>query len=162
MTKLIVITGFVIAFAAGIMTGLVLHRPGGPNAQDRGGRQSFMANQLGLNADQQAKMKAIWENVGHRGPGNDSRAKRGAIRREQEEAIAGLIHTSDEPAYDKIIADTKAKLDAIDAESRQQFQQAVEKTKAMLTPEQLKKYDVLLARPSSDRDRDRPGTRPNG
>ena len=161
MTKLIVITGFVIAFTAGIMTGFAFHRPGGPGP-DRGGRGSFMANQLGLNADQQAKMKAIWENVGHRGPGNDGRAKRGTIRREQEEAIAKLIQPSDKAAYDRIITETKSQLDAIDADGRRQFQQAVEKTKAMLTPEQLKKYDVLLARPSSDRDRDRPGTRPNG
>ena len=162
MTKLIVFTGFVIAFTAGMMTGFAFHRPGGPGGPGQGGRGSFIANQLNLNADQQAKMKAIWENVGHRGPPNDGRAKRGNIRREQEDAVAKLIQPSDKPAYDKIVADTQFKLDAIDAEGRKQFQQAVEKTKAILTPEQLKKYDVLLARPGSDRDRDRPGTRPNG
>lgn len=155
MTRLIVITGFIIAFLAGTMAGMVFRHDSGPGARPPGGRESFIGSQLGLSADQQAKMKAIWQDVSHR----PDRSKRGQIRKDQEEAIAKLIHPEDRPAYDKVVADCHAKLDQMDTEGRKSFQQAVEKTKAILTPDQLKKYDVLLAR-NDGRDRDRPATRP--
>lgn len=156
MTRLIVITGFIVAFCAGMMAGVVIRRDGGPAAPPSGGRESFIGSQLGLTADQQAKMKAIWQDVSRR----PDRGKRWQIRKEQEEAIAKLVRPEDRPAYDRTVAEFQAKLDQMDADGKKAFQQAVEKTKAMLTPDQLKKYDVLLAR-NDGRDRDRPATRPS-
>lgn len=161
MTKLVVVTGFIIAFLAGAMAGLSFHR-GGPMSgpPGPGGRESFLANQLDLTADQQAKMKAIWQDVSHRG-GPGQRDKRMQMRREQEDAVSKLIRPEDKAAYDKIVADYKNKFDQMDSDGRKAFQQAVEKTKAILTPDQLKKYDTLLNRPN-DHERDRPATRNNG
>lgn len=161
MTRLIVITGFIVAFLAGVMAGVTFRR-GGPahGGPGPGGRESFIAKQLDLTPDQQAKMKAIWQDVSRRG-GPDQRGRKSKIRREQEEAVAALIRPEDRPAYDKTVADFQARLDQSEADGRRSFQAAVEKTKAILTPDQLKKYDVLLARPN-DRDRDRPATKPNG
>ncbi|HEX8324116.1 MAG TPA: hypothetical protein VF595_09400 [Tepidisphaeraceae bacterium] len=163
MTRLVVITGFIVAFLAGVMAGVTIRRPGPPPAsREAGGRQSFIANQLGLTADQQTQMKAIWQDVSRRGT-PDQRGKRGGIRREQEEAVARLIRPEDRAAYDRTVAEFQAKLDQIETDGKRSFQQAVEKTKAILTPDQLKKYDELLARPGDrDKDREHPATRPNG
>ena len=148
MTRLIVITGFLIAFTSGVMVGIVSKSgPGaGPGERDHGGPQSMLAAELKLSVDQQKQMKQIWTDVGFRG-GHDAREARGQIRRSQEEAIAALIHTEDLAKYDEIINEHKARLDALDAENKKNFQQAVEKTKAILSPEQLKKYEELLSRP---------------
>lgn len=158
MTRLIVITGFIIAFAAGMMAGVVI-RPGGPrpNGPGPGGRESFIANQLSLTEEQQSQMKAIWQDVSRR----PDRGKRFQIRQQQAEAVAKLIRPEEQAAYDAIVKEYQGKLDQMDADNKRAFQQAVEKTKSILTPEQLKKYEALLAR-NDGRDRDRPATRPNG
>lgn len=159
MTRLIVVTGFIVAFLAGVMAGVtVMPKPHGPNAPGPGGRESFLANQLGLTADQQTKMKQIWQDVSRRGGGPDGRNQRGQLRREQEEAVAKLIRPEDKTAYDKIVADFRKRVEQIDADNKKNFQQAVEKTKAILDPDQLKKYEAILAKPPGDHDR--PATRP--
>jgi Spy/CpxP family protein refolding chaperone len=176
MTRLIVITGFVIAFAAGLMAGIAwkgdtvvpaapgdANRTGSPTGNrppgDRGGdRGSWIAQQLGLTPEQQQQMKQIWSEVSHRG-GREARDKRGQIRREQEEAIAKLVREEDRPAYQKIIDDSKAKVEAIEADGKRSFEQAVAKTKAILSTDQLKKYEEILAKPPGPPDRDRNGDR---
>ncbi|MBC7784741.1 MAG: hypothetical protein H7144_12965 [Burkholderiales bacterium] len=171
MTKLIVITGFIVAFSAGLMVGHVWTPPKPAQSGDRphsnnsnnGNQGSWIASQLSLSRDQQKQMEQIWSNVGGRGREN-SRERRSQMRREQDEAIAKLIRPEDRQAYDAVIAEQKQKFEAIEAEGKRAFQQAVEKTKAILSAEQLRKYEELLARPGSGsegRDRDRSESRPS-
>jgi Spy/CpxP family protein refolding chaperone len=162
MTRLIVITGFVVAFFAGVMSGVAWnwHGPQKPGDDRRGGRESWIADQLSLTPEQQKQMKDIWPDVGRRGSGRD---KRNQIRKEQDEAVAALVRPEDKPVYDKIILESRQKTEAIEADNRKAFQQAVEKTKAILTPEQRTKYEELLARlpggpGRENREHDRPAT----
>ena len=186
MTRMIVIVGFIIAFSAGMMTGVNWkgHAASQPPEQqgtprDRG---SWLVEQLNLTPDQQKQMKEIWSNMwpGRGGPdsrgGPDKNApdnkggpdrggpgRRPSFSREREEAIAKLIRPEDRAAYDAVIKQFKDKQDAMEAEGRKAFMQAVEKTRAILTPQQREKYDMILARHGPDaREKDRPTSRPSG
>lgn len=160
MTRLIVLVAVIVAFCAGAMVDRVARGPGSQPDRPHGGPASWIGSQLNLTADQQEKMKDIWSSVFHHGSGPGQYDKRQDLRHQQEVAIAALIHDDDKPAYDKIVADTKAKLDAIDADNKKSFDQAVAKTKSILTPEQLKKYEQIVQRPWDHHDHDRPASRP--
>jgi len=161
MTRLIVAVAVIVSFCAGAMVDHVVRgrgAPPGPHGPG-GGPGGYIANQLSLSADQQAKMKDIWQNTFRRG-GQENRAKRDDLRKHQEQSIAALIRPEDKPAYDKIVADTKSKMEAMDAEGKKAFDDAVARTKQILTPEQLKKYEQIIQRPWDHHDHDRPATRP--
>lgn len=154
MTRLIVITGFIVAFLAGLMAGVawkgnpVVTSPGDslrPNDRNNE-RGSWIAQQLSLTPEQQKQMREIWSEVTRRG-GREMRERRAQIRREQEEAIARLVRDEDKAAYQKIIEDARTRTEALEAEGKKAFEQAVAKTKAILNADQLKKYEAILARP---------------
>ncbi len=161
---MVVIVGFIVAFSAGLMSGIAWK--GHPGAKPHGGpesRESWIADQLKLSPEQQKQMKEIWSEGGGR---RESWDKRNQLRKERDEALAALVRPEDKPAYDKIVADSKQKQDALEAEGKKAFQQAVDKTKAILNAEQLKKYEEVLSngpgRGREGRDgRDRPSTRPS-
>ncbi len=162
MTKMIVITGFIIAFSAGVMSGIVWTNQGhGKPGDDRHeSRESWLTDQLSLTPDQQKQMKEIWSSLG--GGRRESWEKRNQIRKERDEAISNLIDSSNKDAYEKIIEASKQKQDALDAEGKKAFQIAVEKTKLILNAEQRVKYDEFLSRqPAPGRDRDRNTTKPS-
>lgn len=164
MTKMIVITGFIVAFSAGIMTGVAWKtRAPGDRPDNHRDPQSWIAEQLSLTPEQQAQMKEIWSGFGGRREGWH---KREQIRREKDEAIANLVRPEDMGAYDRILEAAKCKTDALDAEGKDTFQKAVEKTKGILNDEQRKKYEELLSRgpghgrDGRERERDKPTTKP--
>jgi Spy/CpxP family protein refolding chaperone len=163
LTRLIVVVGFLTAFVAGLMLG-AMFRPLPSVAQPlppatRPDRESWLAQQLDLSPDQQQQMKQIWSDVSRRGRGPGD--KRWQFRRERDEAIKALVPEGQKAAYDRIHADYEAKVDADEKENRAQFDRAVERTKALLTPDQQKKYEEILGRQGAgDRDRGRPSTRP--
>jgi len=162
MTRLIVAVAVIVSFFAGAMVDHVFRGPGMPPGGPHGGPGGpggYIASQLGLTADQQAKMKDIWQNTFRRS-GPENHAKRDELRHQQEQSIAALIRPEDKPAYDKILADTKSKMDAMDADGKKAFDEAVSKTKQILTPDQLKKYEQIIQRPWDHHDHDRPATRP--
>lgn len=160
MTRIIVISGFLIAFIAGAISGIAwTHHPRGGPQNDRPSRESWIASELSLTTEQQSQMKDIWSdmNAGH----GDWRGKRDQLRRQRDDAIAALIPADDKPAFDAIQQKYRQQQDELDAEGRKRFEIAVEKTKKILTDEQLKKYEQLLARgPGTGRGRDRPSSRP--
>jgi Spy/CpxP family protein refolding chaperone len=160
MTRIIVISGFLIAFVAGAISGIAwTHRPAGGPEGDRRSRDSWIAKELSLTPDQQTQMKEIWSEMS--GGHNDSRGKRDQVRRQRDEAIAALIPEASKAALDAIHQSYRQQMEELEAEGRKRFEKAVEKTKKILTAEQLKKCEELLTRgPGPGRGRDRPSTRP--
>jgi Spy/CpxP family protein refolding chaperone len=169
MTKLIVVTGFMIAFAAGMVIGVGMRQPIQPGAhvaeapttrpRDPG---SYLRSQLGLTPEQQTKMKEIWSaTVGpDRG---DSDELRRQYRKDRDDALAALLSTEQKEQFEQINKTYADRISSIDKERRSAFQQAVEQTKAILTPEQREKYEEILKRMerdrgSSSRDHNRRGT----
>jgi len=83
-----------------------------------------------------------------------------ALRQQREQAIADLLTETQRAEYERILADYETSRAALDAERKQAFDQAVQRTKQILTPEQAAKYEALLQR-RPDRGRgDRPGPPP--
>lgn len=164
MTKLLVVIGFVVAFGAGWMSANTW-RPAAPGSNDRerregGGRGSWLAQQLELSPEQQKQMDQIWSEVGGRGRREDP-SKRNELRKARDASIAALVRESDREAYDRIIADYNSRTEALEAEWKKTFQQAVEKTKEILTPAQRTKYEQLMSRwENGPRDRGKPSPKP--
>ncbi|MFI5337566.1 MAG: Spy/CpxP family protein refolding chaperone [Opitutales bacterium] len=157
MTKLVVIAGFVIAFAAGLAVGLFRREsqasPAAPTAaQTRPSRpdRSWLVNELNLTAQQEEQMRQIWSATAQ-WSGRQTEERRRQYRKERDEAILALIPPGERPRYDGIQQACAEQTAALDREWRNSFQAAVEKTKLMLTPEQREKYEAFLKRHPWDR-----------
>lgn len=150
-TRLIVTAGFVVAFAAGLIGGVQLrralppHPPSGPGPATRMGRHGWLAAELGLTAQQQEQMTRIWSDVARRGRGEHEERRR-QLRKERDDAIAALIRQEDRAAYEQILKTYSDRMAALEQETRAAFQEAVEKTKQILTPQQREKYEAILKR----------------
>ena len=166
MTKLVVIIGFLISFAAGLMLGQMQGRRHLIARSDRPAettrpahRGSWLTSELGLSPDQQKQMDKIWSETAGRGR-REIEERRRQIRIERDEALAGLVRPDDKPRYEKILEHYHQQQRALESEMRANFESAVERTKALLTPEQRAKYDALLKRHQWDRgNRGGPGRR---
>jgi len=136
--KVLLTVAFVVAFAAGAAVGLLMsspgHRPRGP---------SWLTAELGLTDQQREQMHEIWSEVMRAG-GSDRWERRRALAQHRDEAVTALLTEAQREQYDSILRDYGAKMDELDQERKQAFEQAVERTKQILTPEQAKKYDELF------------------
>ena len=158
MTRLIVVIAFAVAFAAGLTVGRQHTLPASiaeptTRGSHRGG--GWLTSQLNLSSEQQKIMDGIWSATANRG-GREMDQQRRQLRKERDEAVAGLIKLEDKPAYEAVMkryADAGAELDR---EWRDRFEKAVEQTKAMLNAEQRSKYEELLAQRAADRSSSRP------
>lgn len=162
MTKIrLILAGcFVVVFAAGVSTGvLVSHLKARPPH-----RGSWLASQLKLTPLQQEQMRKIWEEtMGARG----TREDRQSIMRERDEAIAALMTEDQRPKYEAIVQECSRKLDELAQKRKAAMDKAIERTMEILTPEQRAKYIDLMKRgdgrmgggsPGPDHDRrPRPG-----
>jgi Spy/CpxP family protein refolding chaperone len=164
MTRMVVLAGFLVSFAAGLMVGWGTDEgpkpgpggPGGPGPGGRGDRGSFLARELQLTEEQRKQMDEIWSETARRGGPRDGYDQRQQLRRQRDEAIVALIPAERRADYDRILTEHTAANEALEAQWKQRFQQAVERTRAILTPPQQEKYDSLLKRQGWDgRDRDR-------
>ncbi|MGA2497319.1 MAG: Spy/CpxP family protein refolding chaperone [Tepidisphaeraceae bacterium] len=157
MTKLVVIAGFMIAFAAGLVVGLLRREsqatPVTPAAaQTRAAHpdRSWLVNELCLTAQQEEQMRQIWSATAQ-WSGKQTEERRRQYRKERDEAILALVPAGDRPRYAAIQQTCAEQTAALDREWRNSYQAAVEKTKQMLTPEQREKYEAILKRHTFDR-----------
>ena len=83
----------------------------------------------------------------HRTPSRDKefRDRKRALWQEKDEAIEGLLTDDQRAEYDAICADCDRRMRDMDEKWQEVIQQAVERTRAILTPEQVKKYDEFRA-----------------
>lgn len=171
MTRAIVVIGFLLAFGAGLVLGLSWPQvrayatpgpdrgglrhpvafPDDPDGHGRPphppppGRRGWFAQQLELTPEQLRQMDAIWSDFARRGRIEHAEQRR-QLRRQREEAIAALVREEDRPAYERVLREHDRQLAQMETQWRQRFRDAVERTKALLTPEQREKYDELLSR----------------
>lgn len=135
---LLVIVCFLAAFAAGLAVGLVA----GPPA-DRPRHHSWLMTELKLTPQQQEQMGKIWSEV-MEGSGRQHGEQRRAAGEERDKAIVGILTPQQQPKYDQIQQDYARKLAELSQQRKGAFDQAVERTKQILTPEQAKLYEELL------------------
>ena len=130
MAKLIVILGFILSFAAGMVIGTRSHvldtaapantdtRPPTTAPSDRHSRGGWLTQELGLSADQRKQLDAIWSAMASRGR-NDHDDRRREFRRERDAAIADLVPSARLGEYDQIINTYNDRVTALEQESRE-------------------------------------------
>ena len=161
MTKVVVIIGFFVSFAAGLIVGLESRQPSnasttttppttGPSHRGGPGGPGQLAAELGLSTDQQEKMKQIWSDVARHGRGENEDRRR-QLRTERDDAIAALIPAGDKDKYEQIKKNYSDQMSAIDKEMRARFDKAVASTMEILNPDQQAKYKEILSRHQFDR-----------
>lgn len=152
MTRTIVIGGFLVAFAAGLVIGVQWRRPTAPPEETPKGPGGWLATELELTPEQQARLHEIWSEAAGRGRRERDELRR-ALTREREQAIAALIPEQDRSRYDAVLKEFTDKMEALEDESRQAFRGNVERTKEILTPEQRARYQEIMQRHEQDRGR---------
>jgi Spy/CpxP family protein refolding chaperone len=155
MTRLVVVIGFLVSLAAGLAIGLTT-RAGVPKPEHKppGERGSWLAQQLDLTPEQREQLDAIWSETARRG-GREQWQQRSQLRRERDDAIAALIPEDRRESYQQLLDDFAARSEAMEAQWRESFHAAVQRTREILTPQQLTKYEELMSRHS-------PGSGPGG
>lgn len=149
-TRLLVIAGFLIAFAAGWAVGLKW-RAQDDSSNTRSDRHSgWLAAELKLSPEQKEQLREIWSETARRG-GRERMDRRRQAARERDEAIADLVRPEDKPRYEEILKKYTEQSGEQDREWRDSYQAAVERTKQILTPEQRTRYEELLQRQQWDR-----------
>ncbi len=158
MAKFVVILGFILSFAAGIVIGsrraLITEAPANPTAsspatqssREHGGRRGpsgYLTAQLGLSSEQRDHLDKIWSAVAK---ANDQDERRRRFRRERDEAIADLVPPERLGHYDRVIEQYQDRNEALEQTSREAYRTAVEQTKQILTAEQRARYEALLKR----------------
>jgi hypothetical protein len=177
MSKVVVIIGFLVWFAAGLMVGwrvvAPLHPASGsaevgtmnpattrPSLTRRGGDpRGWLTEALKLTPEQQSQMKAIWDDTAQQGR-REHDERRLALRKDRDEAIAKLLtETGKKDSFDQINADFFKSNQALDAEWRGRFQASVERTKAILKEDQRKKYEEIMSHHAPGPNGTQPGQR---
>jgi Spy/CpxP family protein refolding chaperone len=162
-TKLIVITGFLVAFAAGMMVG-VRQRiepakstvvttipttgpttyPGGRRGGNRPTPSSMIVRELALTPQQTQKMNEIFRkaaNVGH-----DLDDQRHMLQQKRNDDIRNLAMQEQNDKYVKILKDYNDASEKITEEWQNVYTSAIKETKQILSDDQQKRYEEMLTR----------------
>jgi Spy/CpxP family protein refolding chaperone len=164
-TKLIVITGFLVSFAAGMMVGVrqrietakpatfAMNVPTtGPSTgpfgsgRGRGPRtaSSMIVRELGLSPDQTQKMNTIFHKTAE--VGHDLDEQRRNLRQKRDDDIRALAQAEQNDKYVKILKDYNDASERITEEWRTTYTSAVDQTKEILRDDQRKQYEEILTR----------------
>lgn len=107
--------------------------------------RGFLPRELNLTAEQQKQMDEIWSSMAAHGPREQDERRR-EFRQERDDAIVALIRPEDRAAYEQILKTYTDRMSAMDQETRKAFEDAVRRTKEILTSEQQAKYEEILKR----------------
>jgi Spy/CpxP family protein refolding chaperone len=161
MAKVVVILGFCLSFAAGLVIGWRAHKPGSPIAatindltgghpattqpgnMPRRGSTGWWQTELGLTGEQRSKMDHIWSSLAGKGR-TERDERRREYRRERDTSIADLVPAPQLGEYDRIIDAYNERIAGLERESRDAYETAVEQTRQILNPEQRTRYEELL------------------
>src|SRR5689334_712825 len=106
MTKVVVIIGFLVSFAAGLVVGIGTKNPPAqagspttaPSTHPSGPGRGVLPMALNLTPEQQEKMKKIWSSGPPRGHNGDD--PRRTARDERDAAIQALLTPEQKTKYD--------------------------------------------------------------
>jgi len=152
-TRLLLIVSFVFVFAAGLALGFLAER-----ARHRPHRPSWLGERLDLTAEQREQMREIWSGVAGE-MGGAHRDELRALREERDQAMQDLLTESQKAEHERLQQEYEDKVAELAAAREAAFEEAVRRTKEILTPEQRKQYEHMLEGMSG---RGRPSGRPPG
>ena len=137
-TKVILFASFLLAFAAGTSVGVLITGRGGPPRH-----RSWLTAELNLSPEQREEMGKIWREA--MGSGFRQQAEqRAAMAQQRDQAILSLLSETQRARYEAIQQEHADKMEELSRGRKRAFEEAVERTKRILTPEQVQKYDELM------------------
>lgn len=144
MTKarLMTTAAFVLAFAAGVLTGSLVRDVESSTAGPRSG-PSRLSEELGLSTEQQAQLRDVWSKIAEEFEHAD-RDKFRSISAEKDERVRAMLSEEQRAAYDQIMAEFREQRNALEDTKRARHDAAVAATMAILSDEQKTKYQKLL------------------
>jgi Spy/CpxP family protein refolding chaperone len=161
--KATLLFAFILALSAGVVLGFAAARrvdPPGPTATKpaESRRDSWLSDQLKLSPEQGDQIREIWQKaMSEQGRANSERRR--ALEKERDAAVLALFTTEQRDEHDRLMAQYDARIAELGRERDRLRQEAIEKTKQVLTEGQRKKYEELLTERERDRERDRDGDR---
>jgi Spy/CpxP family protein refolding chaperone len=159
--KLLIVVAFMLVFAAGWSLGTAMERAhyssmSAPTTQPIHRQHppqdgSWLKRELGLSADQDAKIREIWAPLASaRGKYMDQWQQ---INRDRDDAVRNLLSADQKVAMDSIYSEAEAEQAALEGRRDKEYKDAVAKTNELLTPDQQKKYSNILAHQHGDHGR---------
>jgi Spy/CpxP family protein refolding chaperone len=137
-TRLLLLVCFVAAFAAGTTAGLVIRKS---DEHPRG--HSWLMAELKLTDQQRDQMGKIWSEV-MEASGRQHWEQRRAFAEERDKAIAAMLTPEQQSKHEQILDDYNRKVSELSQERKRAFEEAVQRTKQILTPDQARQYDELM------------------
>jgi Spy/CpxP family protein refolding chaperone len=144
-SNLVLLSTAALVMGAGVMVGrlsdrLPRHEAAATTEQSRPVRP-WPWDQLGLSADQRSKMDAIWAQT--RQQIEKTLKHRRDMETDRETAIRNLLTDSQRAAYDKINSDYHQQREDLYDERDKLVEDANDQSRALLDPDQQKKWDLL-------------------
>lgn len=149
-TRLIVLVAVLLAFAAGGGVGMLLHDPAEVTPPREG---NPLEHALDLSPPQRERMREIWEETVLQ-VGASHAERRRQLGQERDDAIASLLSPQQQLAYEQIQQEYAEGLEELSEQRRQAFEEAMIRTRELLTAEQAERFEQAMSR-RGDRDRGR-------
>ena len=135
--RVLLVIAMMLAFGAGAVIGI------GRGKSSRH-EESSLSKELKLSSEQETQIREIWSKMLECGPQEDER--REVARDKRDSDIAALLSAEQKEKYQKIQGDYQTEMHAIETQRDATFADAEAKTRALLTPEQAKKFDEMIHR----------------
>lgn len=139
-TKIILFVAFLLMFAAGGSVGVLVAHSSPPPPPPH---ESWWMSELNLTPEQREQMRAIWEDA----MGSSFRTegdRRAALQQERENAVMALLTEDQRVKYASVQQEYSRKMEELSQDRKRAFDEAVLRTRKILTPEQAVKYDELM------------------
>lgn len=140
-TKFAVMLVFVLALAGGVVAGLLVSRLPSTGTVQASPR-SPLAEELGLTADQNEKMREIWEDV--RTKVDDCFLRAVESQKKRDEALFALLTDQQKVKFATMQQDCASEIAALKKERDAAFQEAVKRTEQLLSEPQRQRYREIL------------------
>ncbi|MCY2931843.1 MAG: Spy/CpxP family protein refolding chaperone [Planctomycetota bacterium] len=140
-SRVLLIACFAVTFAAGAAAGLLAGAVG--KGRPGGHGHSWLMEQLDLTDAQRAQMKEIWSKAGE-GSWRTMGERRRALGEARDKALGELMTPEQKGRFEAIQKDYSDKVKELSDQRKKAYDQAVERTKQILTPAQVRKYDELM------------------
>src|SRR5688572_3936722 len=131
-TKLIIIIGFVLAFSAGVVVGVLRQRqmaiaaPAATQPTTLPAERNWLSRELGLSREQAEQVRKIWDSAMRSAGDPEDRMR--DLRRERERKITALLRVEDIPQYDAILQHYNDKVAQFLRDHRSRIDQAEDET----------------------------------
>lgn len=138
-TGLLIVLMFVLALGAGVVAGKLATRPPAPVVVPVG---SALSDELQLSPAQREQMRGIWEAV--RDTAQSCARDASAAQQHEQEELIKMLTPDQQARFDRLQAQTRARVDVLEARRKSAFRDAVERTKQLLNPDQRRVYEQIL------------------